>query len=595
MISITICQNLPHKPGVYLMKDAKRRILYVGKARDLQSRVKSYFSRSSPKIEALLQKVASIDYIITPSEKEALILECNLIKNHRPRFNVVLRDDKNYPYLRIDLREKWPRFTITRKMIKDGASYFGPFASAKAVRETLRSMSQIFPLRKCGDFVFKHRTRPCLNYQIGRCSAPCMGYISEEDYKKIAVQACQFLEGKAQGILATLEQQMQEAASRLEYERAAFYRDRIWAIKKTLEKQVMVLPDFLNRDVVAYMKWPQAERIEVIVLQIRNGYLLAERKYGLNLGALNDKEAFEEFITQYYHRQDIIPEEIILPLLPEQRNILEEWLSEKANTKIKLKQPSSESERRLLNMAMENLKHYLYNQSQNALTDLKERLKLPKIPLRIECFDISNIQGQFTVASMVVFEDGKSAREEYRRYKLRLEGHPNDYAMMEEVLKRRYKKKEKLPDLIVIDGGKGQLQIALRVLAEQGLGISVIAVAKGRRRKEDKIYLPERKNPLYLPERSLGLKLLKTIRNEAHRFAITYYQKLHRKDSLNSVLDSIPGIGPKRKAILWQHFSSLEEIKNTDLNTLYQLGIPRNIAQKLKAALNEKNSKHQIS
>ncbi len=578
-------KTFPHKPGVYLMKDAKGRILYVGKARNLQKRVKSYFSRQvSAKIAAMLSHVTQIDYIITPSEKEALILECNLIKTHRPRYNVVLRDDKNYPYLRIDLNEKWPRFTIVRRMQKDGARYFGPFASAKAVRETLKSMGQLFPLRKCGDFVLKHRTRPCLNYQIKRCVAPCVGYISPEEYKKIAEQACQFLEGKAEGLLAELERQMKQAAARLEFERAAFYRDRIFAIKRTLERQAMVSADFANRDVVAYLKWPEEERIEILVLQIRNGYLLAERRYSLKLAMATPEEAFCDFLAQYYYRQDIVPAEIILPFLPEEKEILEEWLSEKAGEKVVIKAASSETEKRLLHMANENLKHYLQNQGLEALKELKERLHLPTLPQRIECFDISNIQGQYTVASMVVFENGKPAKKEYRRYKLSLEGQPNDYAMMEEVLRRRYQKQEKLPDLLLIDGGKGQLQIAVKILQAEGLNIPVVSIAKGKN-EEDKLYLPERKNPLCLLSHSLALRLLKQIRDEAHRFAITYYQKLHRQALLDSALDKVPGIGPKRKAILWKHFHSLEEIKQADIATLCRIGLPLSVAEALKREL----------
>jgi excinuclease ABC subunit C len=579
-------KTFPHKPGVYLMKDAKGGVLYVGKAKDLQKRVKSYFSHHlSAKVAAMLNHVVQIDYIITPSEKEALILECNLIKTYRPRYNVVLRDDKNYPYLRIDLNEEWPRFTIVRRIQKDGARYFGPFASAKAVRETLRSMEELFPLRKCGDFVLKHRTRPCLNYQIKRCVAPCVGYISPEEYKRIAVQACQFLEGKTEELLATLERQMKQAAAKLEFERAAFYRDRIFAIKRTLEKQAMVSPDLANRDVVTYLKCPEEEQIEVLVLQIRNGYLLAERRYSLKLATVTSEKAFCDFLVQYYYRQGIVPAEIILPFLPEEKGVLEEWLSEKAGEKVVIKVASSETEKRLLQMANENLKHYLQNQEVAALKELKEKLHLPILPRRIEGFDISNMQGQYTVASMVVFKNGKPAKEEYRRFKLSLEKQPNDYAMMEEVLRRRYQKQEKLPDLLLIDGGKGQLQIAVKVLQAEGLDIPVVSIAKSRNKEEDKLYLPERKNPLCLPSHSLALRLLKQIRDEAHRFALTYYQKLHRQALLNSVLDKVPGIGPKRKALLWQHFQSLEEIKQADITTLCRIGLPRFVAEALKKKL----------
>ncbi|MDL1969772.1 MAG: excinuclease ABC subunit UvrC [Candidatus Desulfofervidaceae bacterium] len=580
--------QFPHQPGVYLMKGVKGQILYVGKARDLQKRVKSYFSRqASSKIAALLKHVVQIEYIITSSEKEALLLECNLIKTHKPRYNVVLRDDKNYPYLRVDLRESWPRFTVVRRMQKDGARYFGPFASAKAVRETLKSMERIFPLRKCGDFVFKNRTRPCLNYQIGKCTAPCMGYISEEAYRKIAEEACLFLEGKAQGLLATLETEMKKAAAALEFERAAFYRDRIYAIKHTLEKQTMVSPDFIHRDVLAFMPWPDKDKIEILVLQVRNGYLLGERQYTLALAAARPPEAFIHFLSQYYYREDFVPREIVLPFLPEEKAVLEEWLAEKAGEPVKIVLPQKEEQKRLLEMAQLNLKHRLAMKlaEKDPLQELRRVLCLSALPRRIECFDISNIQGQHSVASMVVFVDAKPAKEEYRRYKLHLEGTPDDYAMMYEALKRRFEKLAVLPDLLVIDGGRGQLNIALTVLKEVQRDIPVIALAKGKERKEDKIYLPKRKNPIRLKATSPALKLLKQLRDEAHRFAISYYKRLHRKTLLDSVLDKVPGIGPKRKALLWQHFNSLEEIKKADTKLLCQLGLPRRVAKKLKETI----------
>ncbi|MDL1956590.1 MAG: excinuclease ABC subunit UvrC [Candidatus Desulfofervidus auxilii] len=582
-------EQLPHQPGVYLIKDKRGHIIYVGKAKDLQKRVKSYFSRqTSAKVKSMLSQAVQIDYIITPSEKEALILECNLIKTHKPRYNVVLRDDKNYPYLRIDLNEKWPRFVIVRRMQKDGAKYFGPFASAKAVRETLKSMSQLFPLRRCSDFVLMHRKRPCLNYQIGRCVAPCVGYVTEEEYKKLAFQACLFLEGQADGLLETLENEMKKASANLEFERAAFYRDRIFAIKRTLEKQAMVSSDFVNQDIMGYLSWPEKEKkIEVIVLQVRNGYLLGERNYTLSLSMASPKEAFKRFLEQYYYRQDFIPSEIIIPFLPEEKKVWEEWLSEKANGKVNITTPQTEEHKRLLTMAIENLKHHLNTKlmEKSVLFTLKSILNLPQIPKRIECFDISNIQGQFAVASMVVFIDGEPAKDEYRRFKLKQEGFPNDYAMMEEVLSRRFSKNETLPDLLLIDGGKGQLKIAIEVLKKNGLNISVAAIAKGREGEEDKIYLPERKNPLMLKSYSPALRFLKHIRDEAHRFAISYYKKLHRKELLDSALENIPGLGPKRRALLWQHFNSLEEIKNASLETLCKIGLPYSVAKSLKEAL----------
>ena len=582
-------EQLPHQPGIYLIKNSIGHILYVGKAKDLQKRVKSYFSRQfSPKVKTMLNQATQIDYIITSSEKEALILECNFIKTHKPRYNVVLRDDKNYPYLRIDLGEKWPYFTIVRQIQKDGAKYFGPFASAKAVRETLKSMQRLFPLRKCSDFVLKHRKRPCLNYQIGRCLAPCMGYISEEEYKKVAQEACIFLEGKALGLLERLEKEMKQAADNLEFERATFYRDRIEAIKKTLEKQAMVSSDLKNRDIVALSRWPDTEKMEVVVFKIRDGYLMEKRDYSLPVGVAGLGEALGKFLGQYYYHQDFIPEEIIVPFLLPERKILEEWFTEKMKQAVKILLPKTEEQKRLLTMAQENVNSLLASKclEKKGLHALKTSLGLSYLPKRIECFDISNIQGKYTVASMVVFVDGQPAKEEYRRFKLKLEGRPNDYAMMQEALKRRFEKKDNLPDLLLIDGGKGQLNIALSVLEGKGLkNISVAAIAKGKGRAEDKIYVPERKTPLQIKKHSQELLLLKRIRDEAHRFAITYYKRIHCKILTDSLLDNIKGIGPKRKKIIWEHFKSLEEIKTAPLETLVKMGLPLVVAKRIKKVI----------
>jgi len=582
-------EQLPHQPGIYLIKNSIGHILYVGKAKDLQKRVKSYFSRQfSPKVKTMLNQATQIDYIITSSEKEALILECNFIKTHKPRYNVVLRDDKNYPYLRIDLGEKWPYFTIVRQIQKDGAKYFGPFASAKAVRETLKSMQRLFPLRKCSDFVLKHRKRPCLNYQIGRCLAPCMGYINEEEYKKVAQEACIFLEGKALGLLERLEKEMKQAADNLEFERATFYRDRIEAIKKTLEKQAMVSSDLKNRDIVALSRWPDTEKMEVVVFKIRDGYLMEKRDYSLPVGVAGLGEALGKFLGQYYYHQDFIPEEIIVPFLLPERKILEEWFTEKMKQAVKILLPKTEEQKRLLTMAQENVNYLLASKclEKKGLHALKTSLGLSYLPKRIECFDISNIQGKYTVASMVVFVDGQPAKEEYRRFKLKLEGRPNDYAMMQEALKRRFEKKDNLPDLLLIDGGKGQLNIALSVLEGKGLkNISVAAIAKGKGRAEDKIYVPERKTPLQIKKHSQELLLLKRIRDEAHRFAITYYKRIHCKILTDSLLDNIKGIGPKRKKMIWEHFKSLEEIKTAPLETLVKMGLPLVVAKRIKKVI----------
>jgi len=586
-------EQFPHQPGIYLFKDARGHILYVGKAKDLQERVKSYFlHQNSHKIKTMLNQATQIDYIITSSEKEALILECNFIKTHKPRYNVVLRDDKNYPYLRIDLKEQWPHFTIVRRIQKDGARYFGPFASAKAVRETLKSMQRLFPLRRCSDFVLKHRKRPCLNYQIGRCLAPCRGYISEKEYKKVAQQACIFLEGKSSAVLELMKREMRQAADNLEFERATFYRDRIQAIKHTLEKQVMVSSDFKNRDIIALAPWPDKEKVEILLFKVRDGYLIEERNYTLSMGVVRPEEALEKFLGQYYYHQEFIPEEIIVPFLPAGREILQEWFTERVKQTVKIILPQTEAQKKLLILAQQNINHLLESKltEGKGLKALKTTLGLSHLPRRIECFDISNIQGKYTVASMVVFIDGQPVKREYRRFKLKLEGRPNDYAMMQEALKRRFEKKDALPDLLLIDGGKGQLNIALAVLEGKGLkNISVAAIAKGKGSAEDKIYVPERKTPLPIKKHSQELLLLKRIRDEAHRFAITYYKRIHRKILTDSLLDNIKGIGPKRKALILKTFKSLEEIKTAPLESILKVGLPLSVAERLKKVIQSRN------
>jgi len=581
--------NLPHQPGVYLIKDKNGDIIYIGKAKDLHKRVNTYFQRPpSSKTRALLKNIDKVDYLVTTSEKEALILECNLIKTYCPRYNVVLRDDKNYPYLRLDLKQKWPRIIIVRRMKRDGAAYFGPFTSSKAVRETLKAMDRLFPLRKCSDHEFKNRIRPCLNYQIGRCLAPCVGYVNEEGYLRLAKQASLFLKGKRKEILEDLEREMKRAADALEFEQAAFYRDRIKAVKYTLERQSMVSSDFVDRDVFGHFLTPSKKRLQVVILLIRHGLLIGELEYILSLRRSDKEEAFSQSFKQFYFKQDMIPKEVIIPFHLEEKGVLEEWLSEKAGYKVNILCPKRGNRLRLLKMAIDNARLRVETRlkESNVLEALKKELFLSKIPKRIECFDVSNIKGQYAVASMVVFTNGLSDKDEYRRFRLEYSGHPDDYGMMEEVLKRRFSYTDVLPDLVMIDGGKGQLAIAEKTLAKQGLkDIEVIAIAKGKEGEEDKIYLKNYKQPLALNGHAKTLILLKHIRDEAHRFAITYYKRLHRKAVVSSILDNIPGLGPKRKAVLWKHFHSLEEIKKADVKALKDIGLPQDVAKRLKQKL----------
>ena len=575
--------NVPSAPGVYLMKDAKGRILYIGKARDLKKRVNSYFTRKGRtdlKTSLLKEKIASFDTILTNTEKEALILESNLIKRHRPRYNVSLKDDKRYPCLRLNIKNPYPNLTVARKIKKDGALYFGPFPSAGAVRETLKLIHKTFEIRKCKPSTLKHRQRPCLNYQMGLCLGPCSRPISPEVYAEVVEEVVIFLKGRTPELIKNVRKQMKSAAIQEDFEAAAAHRDRLFALERTLEKQVATTTDFKDRDVLGMAR--QGRAALIMVLFIRGGFLLGSRPFYLSENVLSDAELVTSFLKQYYEEAPFIPEEVLLPTQPEDRALLEERLMDLKGERVRVMIPKRGEKARLVRMADQNAKKNFKEQldaamaEQGLLDRLQRRLALERPPERIECFDLSNIAGTEGVGSMVVFEKGKPAPAAYRKYRIRSAPGRDDYAMLSEVLARRYKKTdtgEPLPDLLIVDGGKGQLNTAVAVLKALGLygSFDLIGIAKRdpeRGETEDKIYKPGRKNPVSLKKDTGGLLLLQRIRDEAHRSAITYHRKRRTMTYRQSMLQEIPGIGEKRRIALLKHFGSLKRIKAASLEDL---------------------------
>ncbi len=568
--------EIPSRPGVYLMKGKAGSILYVGKARDLKKRISSYFTDRgvlNPKIRSLMSYISDLDYIITQTEKDALILECSLIKRHRPRYNVVLKDDKNYLCLKLDLSEEYPMLAVVRRIQKDGALYFGPYSSAKAVRQTLKLIHQIFPIRQCKGKNFRLRSRPCLLYQIGRCVAPCCLHVDVRDYREMVNHVILLLQGRGHDLVTRLKKKMNEAANNLLFERAAGYRDKIVAVEKTLEKQVIVSGRFRDQDVIGL--YADGGGAELTILFIRNGVMIGGRTFNFRDLRSLPGEILSSFLKQFYGESRFIPDEMLISHKIEDQQALEEWLSEVKGQNIKIVVPKRGDKYRLVKMAVENaemgLKTRISKKGEGVLNDLKERLLLSYLPRHIECFDISNIRGTLAVGSVVVFEDGEPAKSRYRRFRIKTVEISDDYSMMEEVLKRHYSKtqEEDFPDLVVVDGGKGQLNIAislLKMLTPKRMP-DVVSLAK-EDKGPDKIYRPGRKNPIVFPSNSPILHLLQRVRDEAHRFAISYHKRLRKKEVLKSVLGEIPGVGEKRKRLLLSHFGSIEGVKKASLQQL---------------------------
>ena len=576
--------NLPTNPGVYLFKDGKGAILYVGKAGNIKHRVNSYFQRPTEKdvkTLAMLEKITDIETIVTDTEKEAFILENNLIKAHHPRYNVKLRDDKNYPCLRLSIEEEFPTLCIVRRIKKDGSVYFGPYPSATSLRETLRLIRRLFPIRTCPDTKFTHRLRPCVNYEMGRCAAPCCGKIEPIQYQEMVHQIRMFLEGKNKDLVERLRKRMKEESEKLHFEMAAKIRDQIEHIEKVIERQKIVSRDFFNQDVIGFHH--EDHTIVVYPLFVRAGKLLGGKGFTFHSTGLPDEEVLSSFLRQYYHEGKFIPEQVLIPLAIPLQTLTEEWLTELKGKKVQILIPVRGDKRHLLRMACENAEKFLFAESgfkedrEKILEALKEKIHLRKIPRRIEAFDISNLQGGYAVGSMVTFVDGKPIKDRYRHFKIKTVEGADDYGMMYEVLLRRYQKEikeDEFPDLILLDGGRGQLNVAQEVFKELNVkGVDLIGLAKakpvgGHLKTDEKIFHPHYKEPLILGRQSPLLLFLDRIRDEAHRFAITYHKKVRGRETIKSVIGDIPGIGRVRQKELLKYFGSVEKIKEVSLETL---------------------------
>ena len=592
---------LPAKPGVYLFKDSQGKTIYVGKAASLRHRIRAYFSPStnlSPKLERLVARISDFETIVTDSEQEALILECNLIKKYRPTYNVRLKDDKTFPYLRIDLKSDWPSVRITRRFHKNGDRYFGPFASASSLRQTLRLIKKIFPFRSCNKTITGKDPKPCLEYHINRCLGPCIGVVSKEDYNEVIRQVILFLEGKRELVLRDLRRKMEKASQQLQFEKAALLRDQIQAIEKVIEGQRIAITVRGNQDVIALAQTKDLAYVEIFF--IRSNKLIG-RDYILLDGIRNEEpsQIMTSFIKQYYASASSIPPVLLLQYPIEEPEVITKWLANQRGAPIKLHVPRQGTKKQLTDIVIENARQglALYQAKQSTiiesalvLEELKERLGLPGIPLRIEGYDISNIRGNLAVGSMAVFDKGMPKPAHYRRFKIKSVAGIDDYAMIQEVLRRRLRrclaaddKWATAPDLILIDGGKGHLNAALEVMKE--LGLDSIPVASLAKEKEE-VFIPGKSEPLDIPQTSAALYLLQRIRDEAHRFALGYHQRLRQKEGIASALDSIPGIGPKRKKALLKKFGSVRGIKEASTDELAKVeGITSKLAEKVKEYL----------
>ena len=592
---------LPPRPGVYLFKNSRNDVAYVGKAANLQNRIKSYFIPStniSPKLARISSNIADIEFIVTNSEIEALILECELIKKYRPDYNIRLKDDKTYPYLKIDPNNNWPFISVTRRREKDNALYFGPFANSDALRKTLKTIRRIFPLRSCKKPIIGKETKPCLDYYIHRCPGPCIGAISKEEYERILRQVIMFLEGKQDVVLLELNKSMEAASSNLEFERAATIRDQIEAIQHVRESQKTSISVSGEQDVIAFIQTKDIAYVEIFL--IRNNMLIG-RDHRILEGIYDDKPShiITSFIKQYYISTSYIPRLIMAQYpLEDQSNIIK-WLTYLRGKKVGFHIPQKGARKVLLDLVVENAQRsfelYQVKKSPDinsaiTLEELKQRLGLPKIPLRIEGYDISNIRGNIAVGSMAVFENGIPKRTQYRRFRIKFVSYINDYAMIQEILKRRFQnltiKEDKwssTPDLVLIDGGKGQLTAAMAVMQEQGF--HQVPLASLAKQNED-IFVPDKSEAIHIPSNSAALHLLQRVRDEAHRFALQYHRRLRQKNSITSVLNNIPGIGSKRRNILLTKFGSLQRIKNATYDELATTkGITHKIARTLKEYL----------
>ncbi|MGE5484543.1 MAG: excinuclease ABC subunit UvrC [Ignavibacteriales bacterium] len=623
-------KNLPESPGVYLFKDSRGRVIYVGKAISLRNRVRSYFQSSelyTRRLTGLLDNIADMEFITTSSEVEALILESNLIKKYKPRYNIKLRDDKHYPYIRVTLEEEWPRALIARSMKKDGSRYFGPYTRTGAVRETLRALHRVLGYRTCTNDVFKNARRPCLNYHIGRCMGPCRGLVDRETYAAAVRDMCSLLEGRGGDVIKRLKTRMERAAEALDFETAARLRDQLRAIQEIGEKQSIIIHDMKDRDVVGLAS--EGNDACVQVFQVREGKMLGRETFALSdVAGADQSEILGSFMKLYYSAATSIPVEVVLPALPGEPaewESIEAWLTSLKGSRVRLRVPARGRLRDLVDMAAKNARLALdemkpreereYERLESSLDKLASAVGLPSRPRRIEGYDISNIQGKQPVGSMVVFTGGRPDKDQYRRFHIRSKQTPDDFAMMQEMLLRRFRRglaeREAVdhdagdsddagaghgvgagdgargfvdfPDLVMVDGGKGQLSAAVEVVEHLGLrDIPIIGLAK----QEEEIFLPGRSDPVILPRDSDALFLIQRLRDEAHRFAIGYHRKLRGKEGLKSLLDEVPGIGPKRRSALLKRFGSVRSIAAAEVEEIARVeGIGPELARKVKDAL----------
>ena len=595
-------EHLPGAPGVYLMKGKGGEVLYIGKANVLADRVRSYFQKGAdltPKNRLLISHVTDIETMVTRSELEALILENNLIKRHRPRFNVILRDDKNYPYLRLPIKEAFPRFTIVRKVQNDGALYYGPYVPAGALRETLRVIKRVFPLATCEIEIDGKAERPCIEYEIKRCMAPCVGYQTSKEYHEIVKQARMFLEGRDTELLENYHAQMDAAAEREDFEEAARIRDRIFKIERTLERQRVAQTEMVDQDVVGLAR--QGAAADIQMLFVRGGLLVGRKDFHWgNVQDTPDEELIRSVIEQFYNKEVLPPKQVLLPIALPEAELISQWLSEKKREKVQVLAPERGKKHHLVQLAEENAAAALNNHLRDEATeraateDLQKLLHLKKTPARIEGFDISNIQGNQGAASMVVWEAGGAKRSEYRKFRIKTVEGANDFASMQEVVWRHYsgvkEDQRPLPDLILIDGGIAQLGAAMDALRELGLSrIDIVALAKAKGEKEERVFLPGRKNPVILKPSSPATHLLQRIRDESHRFAITYHRKLRSRALLSSKLDDIAGVGPAKRRDLLRYFGSLEALTAASEADLQRVGgVGPRTAKEIRKALADK-------
>jgi excinuclease ABC subunit C len=598
---------VPARPGVYLLKDRQGKVIYVGKAVNLRARVRSYLRGGDERSQMrfLLGKLTDFETLVTASDKEALILENNLIKQYKPRYNIRLKDDKSYVSVKVTVQDAWPRVLVTRKIVKDGSRYFGPFASASAVRETLDTIRKVFPLRTCSDPVFKNRSRPCIEYQIKRCLGPCVLPVDRDAYQGHLRQAMLLLEGRSSDVAAAVKRRMLDAAEGERFEEASRLRDQLRAIEKTQERQQVVDHWGTNQDVFGLYR--EGGTIEVQVLFVRDGKLVSNQTYGFDDWEFPDAEVLEAVLTQFYQATERdVPDEILLPVDISDAPVRAEYLSERRGKQVEILVPRRGAKLHLVQMAQENARQAFAErrdsgrQGTRMVAELQARLRLANAPKRIECVDIANFQGRESVGSVVAFDEGEPWKDGYRRYRIRSVEGSDDFASVAEVLRRRFRNAAErggVPDLLVIDGGPGQLAVAMAVLGDLGIsGLEVVGLAKERverdatardiRRRPERIFLPGRKNPVVLRPNSSALFLLQRVRDEAHRFANTYHRILRRRAQLASPLDTVTGIGPRRRRALLRHFGSLARVRQASVEELAVVpGVTLSLAERIKEEL----------